>query len=192
MAILLWLLKPLEAVLDIVLRIGRWIAIVAIGLMVCAILLQVFCRYVLGNALPWPEEAAIFLMLWMTAAIAPSAYRRGGFVALEILSSALPKRGAAVLALVLLLISGVVLYLGAQMGLTEMSGLAGKFKSASLKYPTPDGWVKMPNSWQIGSLVVGLWLLFIVNIELILRNLITLAGGEDRLRPAFDAELTAE
>ena len=31
MAILLWLLKPLEAVLDIVLRIGRWIAIVAIG-----------------------------------------------------------------------------------------------------------------------------------------------------------------
>lgn len=69
MAILLWLLKPLEVVLDIVLRFGRWIAIVAIGLMVCAILLQVFFRYVLGNALPWPEEAAIFLMLWMLSLI---------------------------------------------------------------------------------------------------------------------------
>ncbi|MEN8656759.1 TRAP transporter small permease subunit [Marivita sp.] len=192
MAILLWLLKPLEVVLDIVLRFGRWIAIVAIGLMVCAILLQVFFRYVLGNALPWPEEAAIFLMLWMTAVIAPSAYRRGGFVALEILSSALSKRGAALLALVLLLISGVVLYIGAQMGLTEMNGLAGKFKSASLKYPTADGWAKMPNSWQIASLVFGLWMLFLVNIELILRNIITLAGGEDRLRSNLDAELTAE
>jgi TRAP-type C4-dicarboxylate transport system permease small subunit len=192
MAILLWLLRPLEVTLDIVLRIGRWIAIVAIGLMVCAILLQVFCRYVLGNALPWPEEFAIFLMLWMTAAIAPSAYRRGGFVALEILSSALPKRGAAFLALVLLLISGVVLYIGAQMGLGEMTSLAGKFKSASLKYPTPDGWEKMPNSWQIASLVTGLCLLLVVNVELVLRNLITLAGGEDRLRPAFDAEVTVE
>lgn len=192
MAILLGLLAPFQMFNDVVLRLGRGIAIVAIGLMVCAILLQVFCRYVLGDALPWPEEAAIFLMLWMTAVIAPSAYRRGGFVALEILSSALPKRGAAVLALVLLLISGMVLYIGAQMGLSEMSGLAGKFKSASLKYPTPDGWVKMPNSWQIASLVTGLWLLFIVNIELILRNLITLAGGEDRLRSNLNAELTVE
>ncbi len=192
MAVLLGLLAPFQMFNDIVLRIGRSIAIFAIGLMVCAILLQVFCRYVLGNALPWPEELAIFLMLWMTAAIAPSAYRRGGFVALEILSAALPSRGAAVLALVLLLISGVVLYIGAQMGLTEMSGLAGKFKSASLKYPTLDGWVKMPNSWQIASLVTGLWLFFIVNIELILRNLITLAGGEDRLRSNLDAELTVE
>lgn len=192
MAILLGLLAPFQMFNDVVLRLGRGIAVVAIGLMVCAILLQVFCRYVLGDALPWPEEAAIFLMLWMTAVIAPSAYRRGGFVALEILSSALPKRGAAVLALVLLLISGIVLYIGAQMGLSEMSGLAGKFKSASLKYPTPDGWVKMPNSWQIASLVTGLWLLFIVNIELILRNLITLAGGEDRLRSNLNAELTVE
>lgn len=92
----------------------------------------------------------------------------------------------------LLLISGVVLYIGAQMGLTEMNGLAGKFKSASLKYPTADGWAKMPNSWQIASLVFGLWMLFLVNIELILRNIITLAGGEDRLRSNLDAELTAE
>lgn len=192
MAILLWLLKPLEVVLDVVLRFGRLIAIFAIGLMVCAILLQVFFRYVLGNALPWPEELAIFLMLWMTAAIAPSAYRRGGFVALEILTGALPKRGAAVLALVLLVISGMVLYIGAQMGLGEMTSLAGKFKSASLKYPTADGWEKMPNSWQIASLVTGLWLLLIVNIELILRNLVTLLGGEDKLRSPLDAELTVE
>ena len=192
MAILLWLLKPLEFVLDVVLRIGRIVAIIAIGLMVCAILLQVFFRYVLGNALPWPEELAIFLMLWMTAAIAPSAYRRGGFVALEIISSALPQRAASALALVLLLISGMVLYIGAQMGMGEMTSLAGKFKSASLKYPTADGWEKMPNSWQIASLVTGLWLLFCVNIELVLRNIITLAGGGDKLRSPLDAELTVE
>jgi len=192
MAILLWLLKPLEVVLDIILPIGRAIAVAAIGLMVVAILLQVFFRYVLGNALPWPEELAIFLMLWMTAAIAPSAYRRGGFVALEIVLSALPKRPAAVLSLFLLIISGMVLWIGANMGLGEMTSLAGKFKSASLYYPTTDGWEKMPNAWQIASLVTGLCLLFVVNIELILRSLITLFGGGDQLRSALDADAIAE
>lgn len=192
MVILLGLLAPLQLVLDIVLRIGRWVAVIAIALMVLAILLQVFCRYVLGNALPWPEEAAIFLMLWMTALIAPSAYRRGGFVALEILSSALPKRPAALLALGLLALSGLVLYIGAQLGLGEMTSLAGKFKSASLRYPTADGWQKMPNSWQIASLVTGLWLLFAVNIELVLRALATLLGGEGSLRPMLDPGLQAE
>ena len=192
MAIILGLLKPLQVVLDIVLRIGRGIAIIAIGVMVVAILLQVFFRYVLGSALPWPEEFAIFLMLWMTAAIAPSAYRRGGFVALEILTAALPKKPAAVLGLFLLLLSGVVLYIGAQLGLGEMTSLAGKFKSASLKYPTPNGWEKMPNSWQIASLVTGLWLLFVVNIELILRALVTLLGGDDQLRASVETGLQAE
>lgn len=192
MAILLWLLKPLQFVLDIVLRIGRWVAVAAIAMMVIAILLQVFFRYGLGNALPWPEELAIFLMLWMTAAIAPSAYRRGGFVALEIVLSALPKTAAAALSLLLLVISGAVLWIGANMGLGEMTSLAGKFKSASLYYPTGDGWEKMPNSWQIASLVTGLCLLFVVNIELILRALITLFGGESQLRSALDTEITAE
>ena len=192
MAVLLWLLKPLELVLDVVLRIGRAIAIVAIGLMVLAILLQVFFRYVLGNALPWPEELAIFLMLWMTAAIAPSAYRRGGFVALEVLTAALPKMAATALSLVLLLISGLVLAFGLEMGWGEMNSLAGKFKSASLYYPTTDGWEKMPNSWQIASLVTGLFMLLVVNVELILRAVITLFGGEDQLRSALDTELQAE
>jgi hypothetical protein len=78
------------------------------------------------------------------------------------------------------------------MGLGEMTSLAGKFKSASLYYPTGDGWEKMPNSWQIASLVTGLCLLFVVNIELILRALITLFGGESQLRSALDTEITAE
>ncbi len=192
MAILLMLLRPLQSVLDIVLKVGRWVATVAIAIMVIAILLQVFFRYGLGNALPWPEEAAIFLMLWMTGLIAPTAYRRGGFVALEIITSVLSTGAAAALGLVLLLISGIVLLVGLDMGLGEMNSLAGKFKSASLKYPTPDGWEKMPNSWQIASLVTGLALLLAVNIELMLRALVTLLGGGDRLRPLLDDDLIAE
>ena len=70
----------------LILRAGRLLAWMALALMVAVILTQVFCRYVLNNALPWPDEAARFLMLWMTGLMAPSAYRWGGFVSIGMLA----------------------------------------------------------------------------------------------------------
>ena len=61
MALLRALLAPFARFNDWVLPVGRWIAIVLMGIMVAAILVQVFWRYVLNDALPWPEEAARFL-----------------------------------------------------------------------------------------------------------------------------------
>ena len=75
MALLLGLLRPIELWNNVVLKIGRGIGIIAIALMVVAILIQVFFRYVLNNALPWPDEAARFCMLWMTGLMAPTALR---------------------------------------------------------------------------------------------------------------------
>ena len=88
---LLTLLKPLQIFNDICGWFGRWISVIALALMVLIILLQVFCRYALNNALPWPDEAARFLMLWLTGLMAPIALRQGGFVAIETLTQFLPR-----------------------------------------------------------------------------------------------------
>ena len=53
----------LSRVNDVLLAVGRRIAMVAMVLMVAVILLQIFYRYVPDNALPWPEEAARGLMI---------------------------------------------------------------------------------------------------------------------------------
>ena len=63
---MIFLLKGLVGFNTIILRLGRKLAWIAIGLMVIIILIQVFFRYGLNSALPWPDEAARFLMLWMT------------------------------------------------------------------------------------------------------------------------------
>ena len=89
---MIYLLKGLVLLNTFLLRIGRQFAWIAIGLMVIVILIQVFFRYGLNSALPWPDEAARFLMLWMTGLIAPSAYRRGGFVSIEMLFRLLPSK----------------------------------------------------------------------------------------------------
>ena len=80
---MIYLLKGLVGLNTVLLKIGRQLAWIAIGLMVIIILIQVFFRYGLNSALPWPDEAARFLMLWMTGFIAPSAYRWGDLFLLK-------------------------------------------------------------------------------------------------------------
>jgi TRAP-type C4-dicarboxylate transport system permease small subunit len=192
-------LRGLGAVIGGLLWLGRAIGIVAVAAMVVAILVQVFFRYVLNNALPWPDEAARFCMLWMTGLMAPTAFRAGGFVAIDMVSMALPKIAARLLALFLLLISLLVLVIAAQIGWKEVTGIGGKFATAALYIPAQpfgicDGtlglkaageglWCRLPRSWMMLSLLVGVWLLLLVNIELILRNLYGLFGDDSDLPP---------
>jgi len=181
MGLLLTVLAPLSWVNAFVLKIGRAVGIAAIAVMVAAILIQVVARYIFNNALPWPDEAARFCMLWMTGLMAPTAFRRGGFVALDMISGLLSKRVAALLGLLLLLVSLAILVVAVQIGFKEVTGFGGRFATASLYLPTFDGWFRVPRSWMMLSLLVGVVLLLSVNIELILRNIVTFLGGGDRL-----------
>ena len=183
MALLKGLLWPFQTWNDVVLPVGRWISIVAIALMVLAILVQVFFRYVLNNALPWPDEAARFMMLWLTGLMAPIAFRRGGFVSIDMAIAALPERLGEFVSLVLLALSLLVLVIAIGIGYSEITGFNANFKTSALWYPTGFGtWEKVPRWWMQSSLFVGVILLTIVNIELILRTLITLLGHGDELK----------
>lgn len=173
----------LGAVNATLLAIGRWLGATCVGLMVFIILLQVFCRYVLNDALAWPEEAARFLMLWMTGLMAPTAFRRGGFVSIEMLVRFLPRGAAAGLTIVLLALSLLVLIVGLRISWSEVTGLGGRFTTDSLSVPSLDftSWSKVPKAWMMASLLVGLVMLISVCIELILRAFAALTGAEARL-----------
>ena len=127
--------RLLSVVNSTVLTVGRQLAWIALAIMVIVILAQIFFRYVLGDALAWSEELARFFMLWMTGLIAPSAYRWGGFVAIDMLPQALPARFAAVLNLALLGVAMMVLVIAIQLGWSDVFGFGGRFATASLKLP---------------------------------------------------------
>ncbi len=188
-------LAPIAFVNEAVLRLGRAIGIVAIALMVVAILTQVFFRYVLGNALPWPDEAARFCMLWMTGLMAPTAFRRGGFVAIDMMPRMLPRVPGLALNLCLLLVCLAVLLVAARIGWSEVTGFGGKFATAALYLPASfgfDEWYRVPRSWMMASLLVGVVLLISVNIELIFRSFITMIGGGHLLPKIPEATVGSE
>jgi len=181
--ILLKIYNILEYLNSFMLKIGRNLAWIAIFLMVIVILLQVFFRYVLYNALPWPDELARFLMLWMTGFIAPSAYRWGGFVSIEMLPQLLPKFLENMLIIFLLVLSLTILLIGFQLGLQHVK-IGWIFNSSSLKVPLDliGGEQKsIKLAWMYMSLPVGIFLLILVNIELILKKIILTFNTEINL-----------
>jgi len=175
MPVLLTALRALAAVNTPALRLGRQLAWLALALMVVLILLQVVFRYVFNNALAWPDEGARFLMLWMTGLVAPSAFRWGGFVAIDIVPRALSKVSRFIgelLALLLLVMSFAVLVAALQHGYSHAFGFGGNFDSSSLRVPLD--WfggesVKLKLRYMYASMFACVVLLLSVNAELLLR-----------------------
>lgn len=184
MGMLVAFARALGAFNATVLALGRAIGIVCIALMVAITLVQVIFRYGIGQALPWPDEAARFLMLWMTGLMAPTAFRRGGFVAIDMLLHAMPSIVRGAISLVLLLLSLAVLTVGFRIGWADVTGLGGRFSTTSLYYPLAvdlSAWAPVPRAWTMASLAVGVTLMISVNIELIARSLVRLSGAKDSL-----------
>lgn len=194
MSVLFGLLWPLERFNTVILAIGRVIAVIALVIMVGLILGQVFFRYVLNDAPNWTEEGARFGMLWMTGLMAPLAYRMGGFVAIDMVERALPRMLSGLLSLVLMGIAMWVLFIAWERGWNNhVDTLSGRGCSSSLRWPF--GFEigrcgnRFQNSYQYASLWVGVNLLILVNLELMIRQVIKLAGHGDRLQPLNAGEV---
>ena len=182
--LLLIINKPIERANDLAGYIGRNLSIFAMGLMVVVILTQVYFRYVLNNALPWPDEAARFLMLWLAGLMGPIALRQGSMVAILGVQSLLPGLICKVLIFGLLLVSFAVLIVAVNLGWAHVNS-GWLFASSSLKVPLNligMKAIKMKLAWSYMSLFVGFCLMSLVNLELLLRTAISIFGGESQLK----------
>jgi TRAP-type transport system small permease protein len=168
------------------LQIGRHLSIAALAFMVIIMLTQVFFRYVLNNALPWPDELARFCMLWMTGLMAPLALRQGGFIAIDMFQRMLPSVVARTLQLLLWLVAMTVLVVAVRIGWDHFNS-GWLFKSSSIKIPAgilSERPMRMPLAYSYLSLLLSVAMMIVVSGELILRHIRQLSGGKD---PFLDA-----
>jgi len=125
-------------------------------------------------------------MLWMTGLLVPTAFRQGGFVAIGMIIDLLPRLLSTLITFVFLLLSATVLYVGMRIGWNEVTGIGGRFAMSAIAVPTSfdlSTWMKVPRGWMMASLAVGITLMLVVNIELLLRALLRLAGRDRELMP---------
>lgn len=175
-----------------VLAVCRRVAVVALALMVVIILLQVWFRYVLNNSLAWPDEAARFCMLWMTGLFAPSAYRWGSFVSIDIIKDRLGPRVGGILNTAILLLALAVLLVALSFA-TKHIDKGWLFNSGSLKIPLD--WiglqmVRVKLAWMYMSVPLGFVMMVFVNVEMLIKQVHTLIDPEIDYGPPPDMIVT--
>lgn len=103
----------------------KWLSIAALLGIVIFINLNVFFRYVLNNALPWPGGTSIILNIWVTYVGGAIAYYVGDHVSIQYVHKKLPTsvaRGATVFINGLIILLGFAMFqLGAQLALDQAS-----------------------------------------------------------------------
>lgn len=87
-------MKRLE---KIFVSVNGWFLILILGAMPLIVGANITLRFATGHSLPWADEAARYLMIWMTFGGAGLALRVGGHVAITNLQDALPGAGQKLL-----------------------------------------------------------------------------------------------
>lgn len=157
------------------LALNRWAVIAMLSGMVLVVGGNVALRYLTGHSLPWADEVARYLMIWMTFLGAGLALRRGGHVAISNLQDALPGRAPMVLRIglvVILLAFFVFMIVTGQDYMTRMQYQ----KSPALRLPFIYIYAAMP----IGFALLG------VHLMLIARDFV--CTGRYRDAPGGEAE----
>ncbi len=91
-------MKKITTVLDHLIRV---VIILATAGMLGVICLQIFCRFILNDALSWPEEAARFLMIWSLFLAGGYALKDREHIGLTFFANRLPERIRAFMTVIL-------------------------------------------------------------------------------------------
>ena len=90
-----------------VLAVNRLLMIVALATMSVIVFASVTIRYLTDYSIPWAEEVARYLMVWLTFLGVGPVLRLGGHVAVDTAQDGLPKNiGRAFRGLIMLLVGG--------------------------------------------------------------------------------------
>jgi TRAP-type transport system small permease protein len=133
-----------------------------VGIMLAAIVLQVFCRYALNNALVWPEEVSRYLQIWVGLLAALYAYHEGSHVGVTFIVDKFPTAVKKLIVATSHFLMGVFLFVVAWKG----AGLLPNFvdlRSAATRIPMVFVYLSVP---------VSAFLMLLVCIKLIFVTLV--------------------
>ena len=105
----LHLIRAIEALNRRLLAACRYGVIVLVAAITVIVALGVFFRFVLNNSLPWTEEVAKFVMVWLAFIGAPVVLKEGGHIAIDFIPARLPARIGHTLLMLIQIVVMVVL-----------------------------------------------------------------------------------
>ena len=152
-------------------NIEEYIVIPLVAVMVVVVILQVIFRYVIKGSLPWSEELARYLMVWITFVGASIGVKKGAHVGIEALVIALPKKVQTIAKYLGIIISIIfcIVVLSASIGILKRQ-IAGHQISPAMRIPM---W------WAYAAIPTGVFLMTVRFIQLLFKKNTAKAEGRN-------------
>ncbi len=137
----------------------RWTVVALLAVMVAAIGSQVFARYLFHQSLYWTEELGRHVMVWMIFLASVICVRRGFHLSITLLRERVSPRRQALMQMLGAAVLAYFFYMMVVHGwsLTQKTMMQ---RSSALHYPM---------GWVYASLPVSGLLMFIVNLEVMVK-----------------------
>ncbi|MEO5772215.1 MAG: TRAP transporter small permease [Burkholderiaceae bacterium] len=156
------MLAAYKRLLDRIGAFERGLGIGLILLMVTAITVQVFTRYVLGRPIAWVEESATYAFIWMSFVGASVGLKEGRHILIATFGAHLPPRIAAFMRMLVWALVLVTLAVLVVQGWKVM-GVEGRSSTISLPIELPRSWFySLPLTLSAVSMILtSLYLLWL-------------------------------
>src|SRR5690625_4163424 len=123
-----------------IIRLETWLSMSLLVAMFMLVILQVISRYVFNSPLPWTEELARYVMIWMIFVASAHLSSTGGHIAITLIDKVLPRRGVKWIVVLAYLIVAVACLFLIPSGWKFVSRM---FRASSPAMSLPMGWVYM-------------------------------------------------
>jgi len=149
------------------------IVVPLVGTMATVIILQVVFRYIVKGSLPWSEELARYLMVWVTFVGASIGVKKGAHVGIEAFIMILPKKANTFMKYLGIIISIVfcIVVLSASIGILHRQIISHQVSPA----------MRIPMWWAYGAIPVGTFLMTIRFIQSLFKIKAVKAETENQL-----------
>ena len=172
------LIRVVEAFNRVLLASCRWGVVLLVATITVIVALGVFFRFVLNNSLPWTEEVAKFVMVWLAFIGAPVVLKEGGHIAIDVVPARLPSPLGPIVMMLIQLIVMVVL------GVLVFQGWALAWNALPQIATTVD----VSLFYIFLAVPIGSALMLVVSLELLLRQVAAMgASGAPPVEPASGA-----
>lgn len=140
----------------------KYALIAVVAILALILTAAVFWRYALNNAIPWSEELAKYLMVWLTFLGAPIALRHGSHINIDLLQQLMPPRGQQLFHLLIHLLvvatMAIVFWYGISFAQLGARQVASSFRFSML--------------WMYVAVPIGAALVALVAVEHCLKSLL--------------------
>ncbi|MEW6622323.1 MAG: TRAP transporter small permease [Bacillota bacterium] len=152
-------------------QLASYIVIVSIFVMTVVVIVQVFCRYVLGFSIFWSEELARYLLVWTTFLGGSVAYKKAQLASINFLAEKLPARPRALVGILAQIMALTFIVVAAYYGFKQ------SFSPSVTMQVSPA--MRLPMTYAYLAVPIGFGIIMIHSIENLYKHiLLALKGNE--------------